>query len=54
MKIRQQIAKDEYLNPLKQDIQDGRLKYVPNIFPHKGYPFNYGMLPQVRSLPHFN
>ncbi|RHZ57919.1 putative inorganic diphosphatase [Aspergillus thermomutatus] len=46
-----EIAKDEYLNPLKQDIQDGRLKYVPNIFPHKGYPFNYGMLPQTYQDP---
>lgn len=42
-----QIAKDEFLTPLRQDIIDHTLRFVPNIFPHKGYPWNYGSFPQV-------
>ncbi|RMJ26682.1 Inorganic pyrophosphatase [Aspergillus sp. HF37] len=30
------IAKDEFLSPLRQDIIDDTLRFVPNIFPHKG------------------
>lgn len=41
------ITKDEFLNPIRQDIKKDKLRYVPNIFPHKGYPWNYGALPQV-------
>lgn len=45
-----QIAKDEFLTPLRQDIIDDTLRFVPNIFPHKGYPWNYGSFPQVRLI----
>lgn len=45
-----QIATEEPLNPIKQDIKNGKLRYTPNIFPHKGYIWNYGALPQVTSL----
>ncbi|XP_036265863.1 inorganic pyrophosphatase 2, mitochondrial isoform X7 [Pipistrellus kuhlii] len=45
-----EIATEEPLNPIKQDVKDGKLRYVANIFPHKGYIWNYGALPQV--LPH--
>uniref|UniRef100_A0A8C0JJ72 inorganic diphosphatase n=1 Tax=Canis lupus dingo TaxID=286419 RepID=A0A8C0JJ72_CANLU len=44
-----EIATKEPLNPIKQDIKDGKLRYVANIFPHKGYIWNYGALPQVLS-----
>nr|KAF6501997.1 inorganic pyrophosphatase 2 [Molossus molossus] len=44
-----EIATEEPLNPIKQDIKDGKLRYVANIFPHKGYIWNYGALPQVLS-----
>lgn len=46
-----QISRDEPLNPILQDTKDGQLRYVHNVFPHKGYIWNYGALPQVRSLP---
>ena len=42
-----QISKDELLNPIKQDIKKGKLRYVRNCFPHKGYLWNYGAFPQV-------
>ncbi|XP_072479176.1 inorganic pyrophosphatase 2, mitochondrial isoform X11 [Notamacropus eugenii] len=44
-----EIATKEPLNPIKQDIKKGKLRYVANIFPHKGYIWNYGALPQVRA-----
>lgn len=44
-----QIATKEPLNPIKQDVKKGKLRYVANIFPHKGYIWNYGALPQVMS-----
>lgn len=42
-----EISKDEWMNPIKQDVKKGALRYVKNCFPHKGYPWNYGALPQV-------
>jgi len=42
-----QISKDELLNPIKQDIKKGKLRFVRNCFPHKGYLWNYGAFPQV-------
>ena len=47
-----QIATKEPLNPIKQDVKKGKLRYVANIFPHKGYIWNYGALPQVRKIAH--
>ena len=44
-----QISKDELLNPIKQDIKKGKLRYVRNCFPHHGYIWNYGAFPQVRA-----
>jgi inorganic pyrophosphatase len=43
-----EISKEEPLNPIKQDIKKGRLRYVRNCFPHHGYIWNYGAFPQVR------
>jgi hypothetical protein len=42
-----QISKEELLNPIKQDVKKGKLRYVRNCFPHKGYLWNYGAFPQV-------
>jgi inorganic pyrophosphatase len=42
-----QISKDELLNPIKQDTKKGKLRFVRNCFPHKGYLWNYGAFPQV-------
>jgi inorganic pyrophosphatase len=32
-----EISRDEPLNPIKQDVKNGKLRYV-----HDKYPFNYG------------
>jgi inorganic pyrophosphatase len=42
-----EISKEELLNPIKQDIKKGRLRYVRNCFPHHGYIWNYGCFPQA-------
>ncbi|KAL1778750.1 inorganic pyrophosphatase 2, mitochondrial isoform X1 [Sigmodon hispidus] len=47
-----EIATEEPLNPIKQDIKNGKPRYTPNIFPHKGYIWNYGALPQTWEDPH--
>ncbi|XP_025241905.1 inorganic pyrophosphatase 2, mitochondrial isoform X2 [Theropithecus gelada] len=44
-----EIATEEPLNPIKQYVKDGKLRYVANIFPYKGYIWNYGTLPQILS-----
>lgn len=43
-----QISKEEFLNPIKQDVKKGKLRFVRNCFPHKGYLWNYGAFPRVR------
>lgn len=39
------------LNPIIQDTKKGKLRFVPNVFPHKGYIWNYGALPQTWENP---
>ncbi|KCV72535.1 inorganic pyrophosphatase [Fonticula alba] len=46
-----EITKDFDLNPIVQDSKKGKLRYVPNCFPHKGYIWNYGALPQTWENP---
>ncbi|XP_048189415.1 inorganic pyrophosphatase 2, mitochondrial isoform X1 [Perognathus longimembris pacificus] len=46
-----EIATKEPLNPIKQDAKQGKLRFVANIFPHKGYIWNYGALPQTWEDP---
>ncbi|XP_046709970.1 inorganic pyrophosphatase 2, mitochondrial isoform X1 [Silurus meridionalis] len=46
-----EIATKEPLNPLKQDVKRGNLRYICNVFPHKGYIWNYGALPQTWEDP---
>lgn len=46
-----QISKEELLNPIKQDIKKGKLRFVRNCFPHKGYLWNYGAFPQTWEDP---
>lgn len=48
-----QIATGEAFNPLKQDMKKGKLRFVRNCFPYKGYIWNYGCLPQVQSVDKF-
>ena len=46
-----EISTKEPLNPIKQDVKNGALRYVRNPFPHKGYIWNYGALPQTWEDP---
>ncbi|VDN13320.1 unnamed protein product [Dibothriocephalus latus] len=46
-----EICKEEILNPIKQDVKKGKLRFVNNVFPHKGYIWNYGALPQTWEDP---
>lgn len=46
-----QISLAEVLNPIKQDVKKGKLRYVANCFPHKGYIWNYGAIPQTWENP---
>ncbi|XP_052362564.1 inorganic pyrophosphatase-like [Oncorhynchus keta] len=46
-----EIATKDPLNPLKQDIKKGNLRYVANVYPHKGYIWNYGAIPQTWEDP---
>ncbi|XP_037929477.1 inorganic pyrophosphatase-like [Teleopsis dalmanni] len=46
-----EISLKNPLNPIKQDIKKGKLRYVANCFPHKGYIWNYGAFPQTWENP---
>ncbi|KAK9766246.1 Inorganic pyrophosphatase [Basidiobolus ranarum] len=46
-----EIATGEAFNGIKQDIKKGKLRYVRNCFPHHGYIWNYGALPQTWEDP---
>jgi nucleosome-remodeling factor subunit len=48
-----EISKDDKLNPIKQDIKKDKLRFVDNCFPHHGYIWNYGALPQTWEDPNF-
>nr|XP_054773894.1 inorganic pyrophosphatase-like [Lytechinus pictus] len=39
------------MNPIKQDVKKGKLRYVRNCFPHHGYIWNYGAFPQTWEDP---
>lgn len=41
----------ETLNPIKQDVKKGKVRFVSNCFPHHGYIWNYGALPQTWENP---
>lgn len=42
-----EISVNEEGNPIKQDVKNGKLRFVDNVFPYTGYIWNYGALPQV-------
>ncbi|XP_061420807.1 inorganic pyrophosphatase [Lethenteron reissneri] len=46
-----EIATKDPLNPIKQDVKKGKLRFVANVFPHHGYIWNYGALPQTWEDP---
>jgi len=39
------------LHPIVQDTKKGKLRYVANSFPHHGYIWNYGAIPQTWENP---
>jgi inorganic pyrophosphatase len=42
-----EINKKEKFNPIIQDVKKDKLRFVNNVFPHHGYIWNYGALPQT-------
>lgn len=46
-----EIATKESLNPIKQDVKKGNVRFVHNCFPHHGYIWNYGAIPQTWENP---
>lgn len=46
-----EICVSEPLNPIKQDIKKGKLRFVSNCFPYHGYLWNYGAMPQTWEDP---
>lgn len=46
-----EINKKEPFNPISQDVKNGKLRFVNNVFPHHGYMWNYGALPQTWEDP---
>nr|ACO11583.1 Inorganic pyrophosphatase [Caligus rogercresseyi] len=46
-----EISLKDELNPIRQDIKKGKLRYVANCFPYKGYIWNYGFIPQTWEDP---
>ena len=46
-----EMATKEKLNPIKQDMKKGKLRYVANVFPYHGYLWNYGAIPQTWEDP---
>lgn len=46
-----EISKELKLNPIKQDIKKGKMRFIANLFPNKGYPWNYGAFPQTWEDP---
>lgn len=46
-----EISTKDTMNPIKQDIKKGKVRFVKNSFPYKGYMWNYGALPQTWEDP---
>ncbi|KAM9936837.1 hypothetical protein OXX80_003619 [Metschnikowia pulcherrima] len=38
-------------NPIMQDVKKGKVRFVHNLFPYKGFLFNYGAFPQTWEDP---
>jgi len=46
-----EISTKDKMNPIKQDIKKGNVRFVKNSFPYKGYMWNYGAFPQTWEDP---
>lgn len=46
-----ETSKDLPMNPIVQDQKKGKARFVNNCFPHHGYIWNYGSIPQTWENP---
>jgi len=46
-----EVSKEEKMNPILQDSKKGKARFVHNCFPHHGYVWNYGCIPQTWEDP---
>lgn len=46
-----EISTKDKMNPIKQDMKKGKVRFVKNSFPYKGYMWNYGAFPQTWEDP---
>jgi len=46
-----EISTKDKMNPIKQDMKKGKVRFVKNSFPYKGYIWNYGAIPQTWENP---
>ncbi|EPZ36644.1 inorganic diphosphatase [Rozella allomycis CSF55] len=46
-----EISTGEFMNPIKQDVKKGQVRFVKNVFPFHGYIWNYGAFPQTWEDP---
>jgi len=46
-----EIAVGQKMNPIIQDSKKGKARFVHNCFPHHGYIWNYGAVPQTWENP---
>ncbi|KAH3679014.1 hypothetical protein WICMUC_001209 [Wickerhamomyces mucosus] len=46
-----EINKDLQYNPITQDLKNNKPRFVKNLYPFKGYPQNYGAIPQTWDDP---
>jgi len=46
-----EIHREHMMNPIVQDKKDGKLRFVPNVFPWHGHVCNYGAFPQTWENP---
>ncbi|VDN52706.1 unnamed protein product [Dracunculus medinensis] len=46
-----EMATNEPMSPIKQDVKNGIPRFVHNVFPFHGYIWNYGALPQTWEDP---
>lgn len=46
-----EISPGGSLNPIKQDVKNGKLRVVDDVYPYTGYIWNYGAFPQTWENP---
>ncbi|KAI7161867.1 hypothetical protein KC349_g2533 [Hortaea werneckii] len=49
-----EINREEPLNPIFHDEEDGEPRFVQDIWPYKAYPFIYGSIPRTWESPNFD